>query len=359
MAQSWPLVVATAADRIGAESGVAVAKATHSAWRKQYGESFDDGEAALRAWLVADLGGSASLAERLLAASKPVAKAKGPGARLVQRLAKLRSRAGGDIERRTNGVTLDAELSRRCTAQARRLASNPKLAAAWPAVRGANASDKAFSLAAAWADLQATGSKLDDKSDPLDAWLASVPQRLALLDPGSRAIGYGQADGFAVVDTRSLSAAPNGDWMIVWPYGGMRNVPTRARLEASAAETDTPPLGYPITLQVGPKTHLLGTVSLSLHEANAKGPKVPCWRLSPRAAHIAAENEAKAQEPTRPEESEGAADAAATAAPQISKLVLPTRCWALVPKTALQKGKSYVIVVRFGKHSPRSWSFRT
>ena len=181
-------------------------------------------------------------------------------------------------------VALDAELSAGALSHARYLDLNEEQKQAWPDAHEEYADREGFTPEGSRAGLGGVIAFTDDPVDALAQWMATFYHRLPLLNPGMFGVGYGQANGVAVLDTSSLVLQPWRDHWVMWPPEGMKDVPRawQPELPNPVPGEDQDGWGYPVTLQLFfVEQDLVLDVALRLHEGGPDGPEVDCWFLSP------------------------------------------------------------------------------
>ena len=172
----------------------------------------------------------------------------------------------------------------------------------------------------------------EDADAALDQWLATLYDRVDLLRPGVLDIGFARIEDTCAFDCQSLVTRPKGEYLVRWPYAGMKKVPTNYHPELrnpveGATERNW---GYPITLQIqrGDETPP-GEITMQLFIGNPSKKKVvDCYFTSPDA-------------PTNP------------------GLVLPNT-YALIPKEPLPARSEVTVVATFEATKKRElWKFKT
>jgi hypothetical protein len=284
-------------------------------------------EACWRRWLLPeDMGLLARLGgDRKATGPTPLERAA------LAELERIRSRAfaGRDLAEPPKLMILP-ELSRGAMAHARYLTLHPEQLRAWPDAHEEWPDREGFSPEGSAAGLRsviAPGST--SPKDAIDGWMGTFYHRLPLLAPGLLAIGYGQHEGTAVLDSGSLveTWAREGVY-VVWPPQGAKGVPLgfNPELPHPVPGEDQATWGYPITIQ-GVLTDSRFTMALYEGKVDAAH-RVPCHLSTPDA-------------PTNPELAPGGA-----------------AC--LIPKTRLKPGCTYVVeALHLTGGETLRWSFRT
>jgi uncharacterized protein YkwD len=183
-------------------------------------------------------------------------------------------------------VEMDRTISEGAVDHARYLLKNPEQIGAWPDIHEQYPDRDGYTVKGAWAAVHSLiATDADSEEDAIKGWLDGFYHRLPLLDPGLLAIGWGYEGGVAVLDAGSMRGSYQEEWIICWPYPGMRKVPLQYKLELPlpVPAEDPASLGYPITLQIFMQALTL-EVRLSLHEASKPDEEVECYFISPSHA---------------------------------------------------------------------------
>ncbi|MAE77728.1 MAG: hypothetical protein CMJ85_12770, partial [Planctomycetes bacterium] len=232
-------------------------------------------------------------------------------------------------------VKLDRALSAGATLHAAYLAKNPDQLTKWPDAHEEFPDREDFSPQGSWGGLH---SVIDpDAPSPekaIDDWMGTFYHRLPLIESGLLRIGWGYTKNIAVLDARSLCAPRAGDSTVLWPHPGMKDVPRHfvPELPSPVPGADQTTWGYPITLQVGPRSgrrgeHGIPDARITLYEGTASGTEVPCHYSTPR-------------QPTNPE-------------------VAPPATYCLIPRSPLKKSTAYFIVVEIHQERVKTYRFDT
>lgn len=270
-----------------------------------------------RAWLQAS---RASLVERLGKSAVP--ELTSDERVLLRHLGDLRKAAfARDTIADVVALKLDPSLSRGARLHADYLNQNPVQLKSWPEAHEEFADKPGFTAQGSWGGLHSViAPGVAGPREAIDAWMGTFYHRLPLLETGLLRVGWGYSDNTAVLDASSLSRPRAYMSMVVWPADGMKGVPTRFRpeLPSPVPGEDQSKWGYPITVQLGHRHNDQlqsgnPTVNVTLHASSESGAVVPCHYSTPDA-------------------------------PSNAELA-PADTWCLIPKQALKKGSTYVIVV--------------
>jgi len=136
--------------------------------------------------------------------------------------------------------------------------SNPKQADAWPDAHEEYRDKEGYTPEGHWGGTHADiGPALDNPEEAIDVWMGTFYHRIPMLVPELRRIGWGQAGPFAAIDIQSFVVPPEGEWTVVWPPDGMKEVPidfagkADKELPNPVIEDPSQNFGYPVTLQLG------------------------------------------------------------------------------------------------------------
>jgi len=246
-------------------------------------------------------------------------------------------------------LRFDPDLSVPCALHAAYLVLHPEQKQ-WPDAHEEYADKEGYTVEGAWAGGHSVivwGSVADYK-EAVDVWMGSFYHRLPLIDPGLLRIGWGWKGEFCVMDTDSLAAPYDKEFVVVWPYAGQQDVPTAfIGNEYPDPIPSGPPgsvdeagnLGYPVTLQTNPLDRQGDAVVITMTLYTGKDFKevVDCHFSTP-------------QEPTNPE-------------------LAPAGAWCLLPKAPLKLKTEYKVVADWkvgrkpggetsaGQHL--EWTFKT
>lgn len=304
------------------------------------GMTVGDLEAKWRAWI---LGGQPGIAE-VIDKSKPEAW-PADALKVLAYLNELREKALKPGKDTNWKLQFDSDLSEGCALHAEYLAQNPDQKRE---ESGEEFPDKpGFTTEGAWAGAQSSMlfGQVSDQFDAIDRVMGSFYGRIPLIHPGLLRIGWGSNDVVAVLDSRSLLAPSDRQYVVVWPYKDQSGVPLAYTENSSpnpSGDKDAPPavakdsLGYPITLLTRPTDdkNLLNVIEMKL--LDGKDP-VDCWFSSP-------------QKPSNPEQA-------------------PEGAWCLIPKSPLKPNTQYKVIAEWkigrandGKTAAGQyyeWTFRT
>jgi hypothetical protein len=245
-------------------------------------------------------------------------------------------------------LKFDPELSSACALHADYLNLHPEQKK-WPDAHEEYADKEGFTVEGAWAGTHSViiWGDVADYIEAVDGWMGTFYHRLPLVDPGLLRIGWGWKGEFAVMDTGSLAAPYEKPFVVVWPYDGMKDVPTNfLGDEHPDPVPDGPPgsvveqdiFGYPVTLQTNPVDHegSLVDIDLVLYEAKNDKQPVECHFSTP-------------SDPTNPESA-------------------PAGAWCLIPKEPLRPKTEYRVVATWKRGSNQmgtgvakslEWKFKT
>lgn len=221
-------------------------------------------------------------------------------------------------------VAFDPELSAGATAHAAYLARYPEQASRWPDAHEQQPNTAEFSAAGAWAGAHSVITN-GPVEECIDVWLATFYHRLPLLEPGLLRVGFGRAGAINVLDAGSV-VNPGSTWVSVWPYDGQQGVPRTFPGELPPPVPDRlepHSLGYPVTIQLGPRDH---APDLTIELLDSAGDPVPCILSTPSA-------------PSNPQ-------------------LTPNQAWCLVPVEPLGARKGYRVRAKWGA-TVREWGFET
>jgi cysteine-rich secretory family protein len=303
--------------------------AIQKAVEKSLGYDLAEFERRLRAWLLPPGRG---LVQRLKT-PRTAAKADPIAVVLLDELNLIRAQAlRGSTS--LQDLAIDPDLSAGCTAHALYLAKNPEQKSRWPDAHEEWIDRPGFTPEGARAGL-ASVIAFQKKTGPdaLNDWMGTFYHRLPLLRPGLLGIGWGLAKGTAVLDCGSLLERGFESDHVVWPFRGMKNVPTRfnPELPNPVPGEKQSAWGFPVTLQIF-DFDLAPRLVMRLHVGGADGPAVPCHFTSP-------------ERPLNPD-------------------LAPRGAWCLIPKKRLAPGTLYTAVAEnvptgVDTFETLEWSFRT
>lgn len=294
------------------------------AYAKGVGQPLGPFEARWRAWirgrepgLVQQLGGAAVSVDPQIVAA-------------LEHLNELRAQAFARIRPTPQPVILDLSLSQGAHAHARYLNRNREQAQAWPDAHEEYTDRPGFTTEGAWAGAHSViAPGVATPSEAIDRWMGTFYHRLPLLEPGVLRIGCGVEKGMVVLDADSLRAPWIYDAVIVWPYDGMSDVPTRfvPELPNPVPGADQSRFGFPITLQAPRLDPEFEGCDIELALFQGETP-VEC--------HVST--------PSKPTNIE----------------LAPRGAWCLIPKSPLIDGRRYTVRARWiGATRSLSWSFDT
>jgi hypothetical protein len=190
---------------------------------------------------------------------------------------------------------------------------------------------------------------LADHKEGIDVWMGSFYHRLPLIDPGVMRLGWGAEDIYQVMDMSSLAAPYDKPYLVLYPYDGQKEVPTKFigneypdPIPDPAVEPghvdESALYGYPITIQTNPvdERKVLIDIDMKLFEGKDGKTEVECFLSTP-------------SKPTNPE-------------------LAPQGAWCLIPKHRLKDNTEYKVVANWntggrgtetsiGKHV--EWTFKT
>ena len=218
------------------------------------GETLAVFERRWREWL---LPGEAGLVQKLTGEAPGGDRISAAEKRVLHALDGLRKNAW-DPEKlgdhRHFALRIERSLSRGALAHAVYLDRYPDQAAAWPAAHEEYTDREGFSADGCRAGLNsviAPGPYADNPEGAIDAWMGTFYHRLPLLDPGLVRVGWGATKTCAVLDVGSLVLPTEIDSAILWPFGGMKNVPRsfNPELPNPVPGENQAEWGYPVTLQ--------------------------------------------------------------------------------------------------------------
>jgi hypothetical protein len=299
-------------------------------------------ESKWRTWL---LGSRSGVAERI---DKQNANAWPPEAlQVLEYMNKLRGQA---FEKRVQGLwqlKFDPELSEQCALHADYLVLHPEQKK-WPDAHEEYADKEGFTVEGAWAGAHSVivWGDVKDYMEAVDVWMGSFYHRLPLIDPGLLRIGWGWKGEWVVMDTSSLAAPYDKEFVVVWPYDGQDDVPTAfvgnefpdpvpSGEPGSVNEAEV--FGYPVTLQTNPVDSTGAVeITLRLYEGKDGKKEVPCHFSTPT-------------KPTNPE-------------------LAPSGAWCLIPEAALKMKTHYKVVAEWkrgagpagtGVGKTMEWTFKT
>ena len=284
------------------------------------------------AWRDSLRGETPSLLERLAPES---ARIPADARRALRLLNQLRERALAISPYDKVPVKLDPTLSAGAGLHAAYLARNRDQVTRWPDAHEQYPDRPGFSPQGSWGGLHSViDPDAESPESAIDSWMGTFYHRLPLIESGLLRIGWGYTENIAVLDARSLCAPRTVDSTVLWPHPGMRDVPTHfvPELPNPVPGEDQSSWGYPVTLQIGPRSGRRGEAGIpdariSLHEGSASGPEVPCHYSTPR-------------HPTNPE-------------------VAPDATYCLIPRSPLRKRTAYFVVVEIHDERVKTYRFDT
>jgi hypothetical protein len=270
-----------------------------------------------REWLLRD---RPSLCERLAGPrAQPVSKAEQAA---IDYLGELRSNAfrAAQVSDHT-ALAIDPSLSDGARRHAAYLNVHRDQLQSWPEAHEEFPDREGFSPEGSWGGLHSViAPGVGGPSEAIDAWMGTFYHRLPLLETGLLRIGWGQVADIGVLDASSLCRPRAHLSVVVWPFDGMKGVPTRfvPELPSPVPGDDQGTWGYPITVQLGGRgtagqKNRVVRVDVSLHAGSEGGPVVDCHVSTPDA-------------PSNPE-------------------LAPAGTWCLIPKEPLRGGATYTVVV--------------
>jgi len=271
-----------------------------------------------RGWLLRD---RPALCQRL--SSPPKDRISKAEKQAVAYLASLRERAFAKTEAgEPVALRADPSLSEGASLHAEYLLLNREQLSSWPEAHEEFPDCEGYSPKGSWGGLHSViAPGVGGPKEAIDGWMGTFYHRLPLLETGLMRIGWGLADDVGVLDASSLCAPRAHRSLVVWPYDGMKNVPTRFQpeLPSPVPGEDQSTWGYPVTVQLGPrgaagKKDRAVRVEVTLHAGSARGAAVDCHVSTP-------------EDPSNPELS-------------------PKGVWCLIPKQPLKPGAAYTIVVK-------------
>jgi uncharacterized protein YkwD len=301
-------------------------KKTYAVMSEALGMPVTEFEARWRAWIVPARGGLAQVLDK---AQNRSFSAEGLAA--LARLNQIRKKT---FEGRVSGIAdvkLEREISDGAQRHAEYLAQNPEQADKWPEAHEEYRDKPGYTPEGHWSGNHSNVvSGLQDPKEAVDGWIGTFYHRLPMLTPELLRIGWGLQDQMAVLDVNSFVTPPESDWMVLFPYDGMVDVPVHFQGHEHPNPVPEEPeqdFGYPITLQLGQTSRDQPSPEITLRLFEGKT-EVPCWFSSP-------------SKPTNPQ-------------------LVPANAWCLIPKGPLKSGASYTVSAEWYSGGKKvDWSFRT
>jgi uncharacterized protein YkwD len=299
---------------------------TYTVMSKALGVLVSTFEARWRAWIVRNDEGIAQQVDKV------VNTARSPDEiATLKHLNQIRRRTFEGKVTDVPDLQLEAEVSDAAQKHAEYLVLNPEQADKWPDAHEEYRDKEGYSPEGQWSGNHANVlSGLDNPEQSVDAWIGTFYHRLPMLDPELMRVGWGQAGKIAVLDISTFVKPPEREWMVLFPYENMKDVPTKfSKFEWPNPIPDQPDqdFGYPITLQLGRTKADQPAAEISMHLLEGKT-EVECWFSTP-------------SKPTNP-------------------YAVPRDAWCLIPKTALKANTSYTVVADWYQPTKTvSWTFKT
>ncbi|MBK7642904.1 MAG: hypothetical protein IPJ19_07610 [Planctomycetes bacterium] len=299
---------------------------TYAVMNKALGMPVTEFEAHWREWIVQRDGGLAQVID------KQTDKGFSPDAQAaLAHLNEIRKHTFAGRVKDVAELKLEREICEGAQKHAEYLAQNPEQADKWPDAHEEYRDKPGYTPEGHWAGNHANVMSGDaDPESAVDGWIGTFYHRLPMITPELRRVAWGSAGKMAVLDVSSFVTPPESDWMVVFPYDGMSNVPPHFlghEHPNPVPEEEDQDFGYPVTLQLGLTSRDEPAPEITLHLFEGKT-EVPCWFSSP-------------SKPTNP------------------KLV-PQNTWCLIPKGSLKSNTGYTVSAEWYQSGRKfEWSFRT
>ena len=297
---------------------------TYTVMGKALGMSVSEFEARWRAWIIPKNGGIAQEVDKVTNTGFQPDELEA-----LKYLNQIRKKAFEGRLREVTDLKLERELCDGVQKHAAYLALNPEQANAWPDAHEEYRDKEGYTPEGHWG-----GTHADVKNPPeaIDGWMATFYHRVPMLLPELRRIGWGQAGQFAVIDIGSFVVPPEGEWTVVWPCDGQKDVAIDfasggKELPNPVLEDPSQNFGYPVTLQLGNTKPDAPSPQISMKLLDGKN-EVPCWFSSP-------------DKPSNPD-------------------VVEKNAWCLIPKGKLKPGTTYTVMAEWYLTGNKiTWTFKT
>jgi hypothetical protein len=240
-------------------------------------------------------------------------------------------------------LKFDPDLSGPCALHAHYLTLHPEQKK-WPDAHEEYADKEGYSVEGSWGGTHSViaWGGIEDYKESIDLWMGSFYHRLPLVDPGVLRLGWGQEDIYWVMDMSSLAAPYEKPYTVVWPYDGMKEVPTAFAgneypdpvPEKGVDVVEAEKFGYPITIQTNPVDEKGEVVDISMRLLEGDK-EVECTFSSP-------------SKPSNPE-------------------AAPHGAWCLIPMKALRPATEYKVIADWHNSNKKTtstakhmeWTFKT
>jgi len=301
---------------------------TYTVMGKALGMPVSEFESRWRAWIVPKNGGIAQEVDKVTNMGFSTDELEA-----LKYLNQLRRRAFEGRLREVTDLKLERELCDGVQKHAAYLALNPEQANAWPDAHEEYRDKEGYTPEGHWGGTHAdVGPAGKSPPDAIDGWMATFYHRVPMLMPELKRIGWGQAGRFAVIDIASFVVPPEGDWTVVWPADGAKDVAIDfasggKELPNPVPEEPNQNFGYPVTLQLGNTKPDAPSPQINMKLLDGKN-EVACWFSTP-------------DKPTNPD-------------------VAPKNAWCLIPKGKLRPNTTYTVTAEWYLTGNRiSWTFKT
>ena len=301
---------------------------TYAAMGKALGMPVSEFESRWRAWIIPKNGGIAQEVDKVTNTGFASDELEA-----LKYLNQLRRKAFEGRLREVTDLKLERELCDGVQKHAAYLALNPEQANAWPDAHEEYRDKEGYTPEGHWGGTHAdVGPIGKGPTDAIDGWMSTFYHRVPMLLPELRRIGWGQAGPFACIDIGSFVVPPEGEWTVVWPADGMKDV--AINFANGGKELPNPVLqdpeqnfGYPVTLQLGNTKPDAPSPQISMKLLDGKN-EVPCWFSSP-------------DKPSNPD-------------------VVEKNAWCLIPKGKLKPGTTYTVMAEWYLTGNKiTWTFKT
>lgn len=301
---------------------------TYTVFNKALAMAVTEFEARWRAWIVPKNGGIAQAVDKVTNTGFDADEITA-----LKYLNQIRKKAFEGRVRDVPDLKLERDLCEGVQKHAAYLALNPEQANAWPDAHEEYRDKEGYTPEGHWGGTHANVGPAGNKpEDAIDGWMGTFYHRIPMLVPELKRIGWGQAGPFAVIDVASFVVPPEGEWTVVWPADGMKDVPIdfangSKELPNPVVADPSQNFGYPVTLQIGNTKPDAPSPQITMRLFDGKN-EVPCWFSTP-------------DKPTNPD-------------------MALKNSWCLIPKGKLKAGTTYTVTAEWYETGNKiSWTFKT